>query len=72
MRDVVLKSALLDTGDDVRQWRGREQGNDGCREGRRVIIISTKDGNGWTNGWERVYFNFTKRASCCDFDCYNC
>ncbi len=44
MRDVVLKSALLDTGDDVRQRRGKEQGNDGCREGRRVIIISMEDG----------------------------
>ncbi len=60
MRDVVLKSALLETGDDVQQRRGREQGddgddlsewkveegNDGGREGRRVIIISAEDGRG--------------------------
>ncbi len=42
-------------------WKS-EEGNDEIREGRRVLIISTKDGS-WTNGWEGPS-NFSERGSC--------
>ncbi len=49
---------------------GEEEGNDGGREGRRVLTINTEDGSTWTNGWERAYFNFSdSRGSCCNFHC---